>query len=98
MRRILRKIAGGETHDLGDTTTLAEPEVIKNLVDNKLTLISNINSRFIHNECCLIGCVILPKVLENTWQYEAHPRYCFFTELIIILKLSLSLSKMNAHP
>ena len=41
MRRILRKIAAGETHDLGDTTTLAEPEVVKNLVENKLTLNQN---------------------------------------------------------
>ena len=41
MRRILRKIAAGETHDLGDTSTLAEPEVVKNLVENKLSLNQN---------------------------------------------------------
>jgi acetyl-CoA synthetase len=41
MRRILRKIAAGEIHDLGDTSTLAEPEVVKNLVENKLSLNQN---------------------------------------------------------
>ena len=33
MRRILRKLAGGETEDLGDTTTLADPAVVQKLVD-----------------------------------------------------------------
>jgi acetyl-CoA synthetase len=33
MRRILRKLAGGETSDLGDTTTLADPGVVQALVD-----------------------------------------------------------------
>ena len=32
MRRILRKIAAGEYDGLGDTTTLAEPEVVEKLV------------------------------------------------------------------
>ena len=32
MRRILRKIAAGETDDLGDTSTLAEPAVVDELV------------------------------------------------------------------
>ena len=32
MRRILRKIASGETEDLGDTTTLADPSVVEQLV------------------------------------------------------------------
>ena len=32
MRRILRKIACGETSDLGDTTTLADPTVVASLV------------------------------------------------------------------
>ncbi len=32
MRRILRKIAGGETSDFGDLTTLAEPEVVAAIV------------------------------------------------------------------
>ncbi|TDA65495.1 MAG: acetate--CoA ligase [Clostridia bacterium] len=32
MRRILRKIAGGEIADLGDTTTLADPSVVQTLV------------------------------------------------------------------
>ncbi len=41
MRRILRKIAAGEIHDLGDTSTLAEPEVVKNLIENKLSLNQN---------------------------------------------------------
>jgi acetyl-CoA synthetase len=32
MRRILRKIAAGETEDLGDVTTLADPAVVEKLV------------------------------------------------------------------
>jgi acetyl-CoA synthetase len=32
MRRILRKIAAGETHDLGDTTTLSDPRVVESLL------------------------------------------------------------------
>lgn len=32
MRRILRKIASGEVHDLGDITTLADPSVVEVLV------------------------------------------------------------------
>jgi len=35
MRRILRKIAENEHSNLGDTSTLAEPEVIKNLIENR---------------------------------------------------------------
>jgi len=34
MRRILRKIASGETADLGDVTTLADPNVVKQIVDS----------------------------------------------------------------
>jgi acetyl-CoA synthetase len=36
MRRILRKIAENEPGALGDTTTLADPAVVKDLVDNRL--------------------------------------------------------------
>ena len=36
MRRILRKIATNEIDDLGDTTTLAEPEVVKDLIKNRI--------------------------------------------------------------
>ena len=36
MRRILRKIAAGEIDDLGDTTTLADPSVVANIIDNRL--------------------------------------------------------------
>ena len=32
MRRILRRIAGGETEDLGDVTTLADPAVVEKIV------------------------------------------------------------------
>ena len=35
MRRILRKIAANEHEQLGDTTTLADPTVVKSLVDNR---------------------------------------------------------------
>jgi len=36
MRRILRKIAGGETEDLGDISTLADPSVVEELVRNRI--------------------------------------------------------------
>ena len=35
MRRILRKIAENEFSNLGDTSTLAEPEVVKDLIENR---------------------------------------------------------------
>ena len=35
MRRILRKIAENEVSDLGDTTTLADPSVIQDLIENR---------------------------------------------------------------
>ena len=35
MRRILRKIAANEYHNLGDTTTLADPSVVDSLVENR---------------------------------------------------------------
>ena len=35
MRRILRKIAAGDVQDLGDTTTLADPSVVDDLVANR---------------------------------------------------------------
>jgi acetyl-CoA synthetase len=36
MRRILRKIAANEQDQLGDTTTLADPTVVTDLVDNRM--------------------------------------------------------------
>jgi len=36
MRRILRKIAADESDQLGDTSTLADPAVVKDLVDNRM--------------------------------------------------------------
>ena len=36
MRRILRKIAANEHEDLGDTSTLAEPAVVEDLVENRM--------------------------------------------------------------
>ena len=35
MRRILRKIAEGDVADLGDTSTLADPSVVDDLVANR---------------------------------------------------------------
>ena len=35
MRRILRKIAANELENLGDTTTLADPAVVEQLIDNR---------------------------------------------------------------
>ncbi len=37
MRRILRKIAANETDSLGDTTTLADPAVVDDLIKNRAT-------------------------------------------------------------
>ncbi len=39
MRRILRKIAAGDTEDFGDTSTLADPSVIEDLLEGKKALI-----------------------------------------------------------
>lgn len=36
MRRILRKVAANEVSDLGDTSTLAEPEVVEHLIHNRM--------------------------------------------------------------
>jgi acetyl-CoA synthetase len=36
MRRILRKIAANETDGLGDTSTLADPGVVTELVENRI--------------------------------------------------------------
>jgi acetyl-CoA synthetase len=36
MRRILRKIAANEHEQLGDTSTLADPAVVDDLVDNRM--------------------------------------------------------------
>ncbi len=36
MRRILRKIASGETTDLGDTSTLLNPQIVEEIIKNKI--------------------------------------------------------------
>ncbi len=36
MRRILRKVAEGDVSNLGDTTTLADPAVVEDLVANRV--------------------------------------------------------------
>lgn len=36
LRRILRKIASGETENLGDTSTLLNPEVVQEIIENTL--------------------------------------------------------------
>ena len=36
MRRILRKIASNDFENLGDTTTLADPSVVDELIENRL--------------------------------------------------------------
>jgi acetyl-CoA synthetase len=36
MRRILRKIAENEFGNLGDISTLADPNVVKDLIDNRV--------------------------------------------------------------
>jgi acetyl-CoA synthetase len=35
MRRILRKVAANELDNLGDTSTLADPSVVEELIDNR---------------------------------------------------------------
>jgi acetyl-CoA synthetase len=37
MRRLLRKIAANETDSLGDTSTLADPAVVDELITNRIT-------------------------------------------------------------
>jgi acetyl-CoA synthetase len=37
MRRILRKIAANELDNLGDTSTLADPSVVEDLITNRVT-------------------------------------------------------------
>ncbi|MEM5786383.1 MAG: acetate--CoA ligase [Syntrophobacteraceae bacterium] len=41
MRRILRKIAANEIADLGDTSTLAEPAVVEDLIKNRLAAVQS---------------------------------------------------------
>jgi acetyl-CoA synthetase len=41
MRRILRKIAENQPDNLGDTSTLADPAVVEELVQNRLSSVSN---------------------------------------------------------
>ena len=36
MRRILRKIADNDFENLGDTSTLAEPAVVDDLIENRM--------------------------------------------------------------
>jgi acetyl-CoA synthetase len=36
MRRILRKIAADELDNLGDTSTLADPSVVEDLISNRV--------------------------------------------------------------
>lgn len=38
MRRILRKVAANDLDDMGDTSTLADPSVVQDLIDNRLNL------------------------------------------------------------
>ena len=38
MRRILRKVSEGNFDELGDTSTLADPSVVKSLITNKMSL------------------------------------------------------------
>jgi acetyl-CoA synthetase len=38
MRRLLRKIANNDLKELGDTSTLSEPQVIDNLIENRISI------------------------------------------------------------
>ena len=44
MRRILRKIAANEVHELGDISTLAEPAVVQDLIANRLMASATVSS------------------------------------------------------
>ena len=35
MRRVLVKVAAGDVHDLGDTSTLADPSVVDSLIEGR---------------------------------------------------------------
>lgn len=35
MRRVLRKVAAGELDNLGDTSTLADPSVVQNIIEHR---------------------------------------------------------------
>jgi len=37
MRRILRKIAENQVSSIGDTSTLADPSVVENLIENRIS-------------------------------------------------------------
>ena len=37
MRRILRKIAENQVSSIGDTSTLADPTVVENLIENRIS-------------------------------------------------------------
>ena len=41
MRRILRKIATNDYDQLGDTSTLADPSIIDNLIEDRKKILSN---------------------------------------------------------
>jgi len=45
MRRILRKVAANEIENLGDTTTLAEPAVVDDLIQNRLAAVQTKSSK-----------------------------------------------------
>jgi acetyl-CoA synthetase len=38
MRRLLRKIANNDLKELGDTSTLAEPQVVDSLIENRIPI------------------------------------------------------------
>jgi acetyl-CoA synthetase len=38
MRRLLKKIAAGDVKELGDTTTLADPTIVEQLVRDRVSL------------------------------------------------------------
>ncbi|WP_235528648.1 hypothetical protein, partial [Serratia rubidaea] len=39
-RRILRKIAAGDTSNLGDTSTLADPTIVDSLIEERKMIIA----------------------------------------------------------
>jgi len=41
MRRILRKVAAGSYDELGDISTLAEPEVVQDIIDQHRELVKS---------------------------------------------------------
>lgn len=46
MRRILRKVASGKFDELGDITTLSEPEIVEFIIKKHSELVAEVNEKW----------------------------------------------------